>query len=155
MLPKSQSGLAIVRSYSYLYEADIAKALLEYEGIESWIFDEIQIRQQWHLGLALGGIKLAVSPEFAQQAQEILDQDFSDCLEGIPEQDLAASLEEICPKCGEVAQSEASTQRLPSPIQWLVSLFFLLLGLLVPRRRFTVKRECGSCGNEWSISSTR
>ena len=155
MIPKNQSGLAIVRSYSYLYEADIAKALLESEGIESWLLDEHQIRQRWHLGLALGGVKLAVSPEFASQAQELLDQDFSECLADIPEQGLAASSEEICPNCGEVAHSETSTRRFPGPIQWVVSLFFLCLGLLVPRRRFIVTRECGSCGTEWSISSTR
>ena len=155
MFPERQSGLSIVGRFLYLHEADLAKALLNSEGIESWLLDENQIRHRWHLGGALGGIKLAVAPESAERALDLLAQDFSEALQDIPEQSLPAHAEEICPRCGAAAIREVSTQRVPSAIQWLVSLFFLVLGALVPRRRFTVTRHCGGCGQEWSHSDRR
>jgi len=155
MLPERQSGLAIVGRFSYLHEADIAKALLESEGIESWLLDEHQIRHRWFLAGALGGVKVAVAPQFAEQAQALLSQDLSDSLGDLPEQTLPGHPEEHCPQCGATADFETSTQRLPGPFQWLVSFLFLLLGLLVPRRRFTITRRCGRCSHEWSRTTSR
>lgn len=147
---QTQSGLAIVGRYSYLHEADMAKALLDSEDIESWLLDEHQIRHRWHLGAALGGVKLAVTPELAERAAELLAQDFSGSLDSIAEQDLPGHADEICSSCGATARSESVEQRLPGPLQWLVSLSFFLLGTLVPRRRFQVTRHCEDCSHEWS-----
>jgi hypothetical protein len=150
MARNTQSGLAVVGRYSYLHEADLAKAFLESEGIRAWILDEHQIRHRWHLGAALGGVKLAVAPELRERARGLLSEDHSEDLADIPEQRLSPHIDEICQRCGATAEVEQTSQRLPGPIQWLVSLFFLLLGLLVPRRRFAVTRQCASCGNQWS-----
>src|ERR1700752_3956448 len=104
MLSRSQSGLSVVKSCFFLHEADLARALLDSYGIEAWILDEHQIRQQWHLAGALGGIKVAVAPEDAYRARQVLEEDYSDVVE-----ELAAETEappdadsdaDACPRCG-------------------------------------------------------
>ena len=155
MLAERQSGLAIVGRFSYLHEADLAKSLLESEGIEAWLLDENQIRHRWHLGGALGGVKVAVGPEFAGRALELLARDFSSELVDIPEQGLPAHPTEACPACGASTVHETSTQRAPGPLQWLISLSFLFLGALVPRRRFSVTRACANCSHEWTRRENR
>lgn len=147
---RRQSGLEVVGSFTYLHEADVAKALLDSEGIRAWIFDELQVQMRWHLSAALGGVKVAVSPSDAERARELLATDHSDALAEIAEQALPAHPAEACPHCGEPASGEARRQRLPGPLQWLVSLAFLPTGVLFPRRRFVTRRECAACGNHWS-----
>jgi len=150
-----QSGLSIVGRFAYLHEADLAKALLESEQIRSWLLDENQIRHRWHLGAALGGVKLAVAPNDAERAADLLSQDFSEAIAAIPEQGLAGHPDEVCPRCGSSRVSESSQQRWPGPLQWIASLLFLFLGALVPRRSFEVKRQCADCGCRWSQRETR
>lgn len=154
MLPTRQSGLAVVLSCYYLHEADVARALLESEGIEAWILDEHQIRQRWHLAGALGGVKLAVAPQDAARARQLLAEDRSSALGEIEEQVLPPHEDELCPRCG-AASATHERQRLPGPVQWATSLFFLLLGLLVPRRRVEVRSRCGSCGFHGSYDRSR
>ena len=60
MFPNRQSGLEIVGNFWYIHEAELAKALLQSEGIPAWVLDEHQIRMRWHLAAALGGVKVAV-----------------------------------------------------------------------------------------------
>ena len=155
MFTKNQSGLAVVGRFSFIHEADLAKALLESEGIDSWLLDEHQIRHRWHLGAALGGVKLAVAPEDGPRAVELLAEDRSASLADIEEQALPMHPTEACPRCGGVPNDEVTTQKLPGPIQWAVSLVFLVFGALVPRRRFTTTRHCGECGLDWSEQQTR
>ena len=155
MLTQRQSGLSVLRSYLYLHEADIAKALLDSYGIESFILDEHQIRQRWHLGVALGGVKLAVAPEHAYRARQVLDEDRSDALEDIEEQKLPAHEDELCPRCGGGETRARETRTFPGIFQWAASLFFLFLGVLAPRRRIRVSRECTACAYAWSVDETR
>ncbi len=155
MLTQRQSGLSVLRSYLYLHEADIAKALLDSYGIESFILDEHQIRQRWHLGVALGGVKLAVAPEHAYRARQVLEEDRSDALEDIEEQQLPPHEDELCPRCGGDKTRAREARTFPGPLQWAASLFFLFLGVLAPRRRIRVSRECAACDYAWSVDETR
>jgi hypothetical protein len=68
MFPKRQSGLEIVGNFYRASEALLAQSFLESEGIQAWVFDETQIRMQWHLAAALGGVKVAVRPGDAVRA---------------------------------------------------------------------------------------
>ena len=116
--------------------------------IDAWIFDEHQIRRNGisRDALPVSDVKVAVDPQQATRAREILLEDRSGALREIPEQDLPADHAESCPRCGVAASREATRQRFPGPIQWLVSLLFLVLGFVVPRRRFIVGRSCELVG---------
>ena len=155
MFPKHQSGLSVVSHYVHLYEADLAKGLLASEGVDAWILDEHQVRQQWHLAMALGGVKLAVAPEDLECARAILAEDRSDLLVELAEQAQPPHPDELCPRCGRAAISEHVSLRVPRPLQWLVMFVFLLPGALVPRRRLSTTSSCGGCGHAWAESVIR
>jgi len=144
-----------VGSYYYLHEADIARSLLDSYGIESWILDEHQIRQRWHLAGALGGVKVAVAPEKAYRARQILSEDYSDVLEDIPEAELPAHPDECCPRCGGIATRSVERRAWPTLIGWITSLFWLAFEVLAPRRRVDVQRICNACGHRWHRTETR
>jgi hypothetical protein len=70
--------LTTIASYSFPYEAQIAKAKLDSECIPAFIADEHTINMQWLFSNALGGIRLQVPEVFVQQAIELLAEDFSE-----------------------------------------------------------------------------
>jgi hypothetical protein len=74
----------IIARFDTMPEAHIAMGRLEAEGIEAWLADEHLVQTDWLYSIAVGGIKLQVSPEHAQRALEILNTDYSGELE--PEQ---------------------------------------------------------------------
>jgi DNA-directed RNA polymerase subunit M/transcription elongation factor TFIIS len=152
MHPRHQSGLAVVAAFLYAHEAHLAKALLESEGIEAWVLDEDQVRMQWHLAHALGGIKVAVAPEHLEQARAILREDHSESLRTIEEQTLPASTEESCPRCGQPAAHVSTERRLPRAWQWLSTIVFFLFGALAAHRRRTLHYSCGHCAHQWSAT---
>ena len=155
MLTRRQSGLAVVGSFVFLHEADVARALLESYGIECWLLDEIQVQQRWYLANALGGVKLAVAPAHAYRARELLGEDHSAALDEIPESELPAHPSEQCPQCGGGDTRVSERLRLPGPFGWLVSLGFLIVGFLVPRRRIEQSYSCSSCSHAWTTFETR
>jgi len=125
--------LTTIASYSFPYEAQIAKARLDSEGIPAFIADELTINMQWLYSNALGGVRLQVSEQFAEQALEILAQDHSDELEQLQGIDAIH-----CKSCG-------STNTEPHQIgkRWA---FLVFLGLDFPL--FPVKNtyRCKDCG---------
>lgn len=150
-----QSGLSVVGVFWYPHEAQLARALLESEGIPAWVLDEHQVQMRWHLAAALGGVKVAVAPSDEQRAGTLLARDHSDALAGIPEAQLPPAEEEQCPRCHGPGELLASTSQLPAPVQWLTTAFFLLVGALVPRRRVKIRYRCQACDHTWSTSHAR
>jgi hypothetical protein len=69
--------LKTIARYSFPYEAQIARAKLDSEGIPAYIADEHTINMQWFYSDALGGVKLQVPETYAQQALELLSEDLS------------------------------------------------------------------------------
>jgi hypothetical protein len=151
LFAKRQSGMEIVARFYHPYEADLARSLLESEGIHAWVFDDQQIRMRWHLAAALGGVKVAVSPVDAARARAVLAEDRSDLLRDIPEQQLPATPQELCVHCGSSSVSRTRIRVDPSMGQWMQTLAFLLsFGVLVPRRRVRIDHQCEACGRSWS-----
>jgi hypothetical protein len=151
-----QSGFEIVGTFLYPFQAELARTLLECEGIQAWIFDEHEIRMQWHLAGALGGVKVVVTPDHAPRAREILAEDRSAALTGIPELALPAGDREACPRCRSVATSHTRMPATSSALELLQALlFFFTLGLLVPRRTIRVRCSCNGCGHAWTVHEHR
>jgi len=68
--------LVTVRSYWNLLEAELARGALEAAGIESFLFDDNMVRMDWFNANAIGGVKLRVDPQNAEEANRILDENF-------------------------------------------------------------------------------
>ncbi|RRJ83003.1 DUF2007 domain-containing protein [Aestuariirhabdus litorea] len=69
--------LVTVARYSFPYEAQIARARLQAQGIEAYVADEHTINMQWLYSDALGGVKVQVVVEDLEQARSILAEDLS------------------------------------------------------------------------------
>ena len=63
-MPARQSGLAFVGSYMYPHEADVAKVLLESREVPAWVLDDLLLRTRCYLSNALGGVEVAVHPDY-------------------------------------------------------------------------------------------
>lgn len=130
--------LVTIASFSFPHEAHLAKAQLEAAGIPSFIADEHTINMQWLYSDAMGGVRLQVLAELADEAKEILSEPF----EILEEQDipLPPQTEETppgCPACG-AALGERRTDRRAAMISWLLLGLPFFLGRDI--------RRCTSCG---------
>jgi hypothetical protein len=75
--------LETVRTYWNLIEAELAKGLLDAEGIEAFLFDDNMIRMDYFQASALGGIKLRVDRKNLEEANLILNE--KEAAPGTPE----------------------------------------------------------------------
>lgn len=73
--------LRTIATYSFPYEAQIARAKLDSEGIPAFVADEQTINMQWLYSNAMGGVRLQVPEVFVQQALELLSEDSSEIVE--------------------------------------------------------------------------
>jgi Putative prokaryotic signal transducing protein len=132
--------LTTVATYSFPYEAQIARAKLDSEGIPAFVADEQTINMQWLYSNALGGVRLQVPKQFAQQASEILAEDYSEDL--VQEKGIDT---DHCQAC-----NSANTEPYQKGRRWA---FLVFLGLDFPL--FPVKNtvRCRACGHISNPSS--
>ena len=111
-------------------EAEIARGLLESEGLTPFLHSINHAWANWTYCMALGGIRLQVPHWEMKEALEILS---------LPE---VHHESDTCKSCG------SSDTRLVKA-EWLVSLFAVhLIGIPLP---FAIKnRKCCECGIQWS-----
>ena len=107
-------GYVVLNSYNTYIDAHIARGVLETEGITCWLNDENTITINPVLTNAVGGIKVMVMEEDAQQAIEILAR--------LKREQLAI----VCPKCGSTNTELVSTPRKAS--NWLTAIATFFLG---------------------------
>ena len=125
--------LATIATYSFPYEAHIAKARLDAEGIPAFVADEQTINMQWLYSNAMGGVRLQVPEQFVAQAAEILAEDHSEELE----QELGAD-SVSCEACG-----SDNTEPYQIGKRWA---FLVFLGLDFPLFPVKNTRRCKDCG---------
>lgn len=66
-------------------QAHIIRGILESHDIPCFVFDENHNNTAWHLGIAIGGVRLMVLSEHYESAQEILRDEMQRYKEQIPE----------------------------------------------------------------------
>ena len=121
-----------IATFSLPIEAQIARAKLDSEGIPAFVADEHTINAQWLYSNALGGVRLQVPDCFAEQANNILAQDYSELL--IAEQGIDSK---HCLYCGnEKLEPIKKTKR----IAFIVFFFF---NIPLP---FKTQFACLRCG---------
>jgi hypothetical protein len=69
----AEKTLVKLASFATVEEAHLAKNALEAEGIRVFVEDEASVGLFWHLGGAMGGIKLLVMDDDVPRAQRVLD----------------------------------------------------------------------------------
>jgi len=89
----------VVATFTYPWEAELARSLLVSEGVAAVLADANLVRLDWFVAQAVGGVKVLVVPEEAERAAEVLA-----ARESLPEIGLAteedAPGEPLCPGCG-------------------------------------------------------
>jgi Putative prokaryotic signal transducing protein len=134
-----------VETFTSPWEAQLARARLEAEGIESLVADEHLVRMDWFVSRAIGGVKLKVRQEDAERAAEALRP-----RDPLPEIHLVTEAEALCPRCPGCNSDNIVYER------WSRLAFFgtlLLFGfpLPVPRHRWI----CRHCGEAWREDDLR
>src|SRR5690606_2144556 len=69
------SELAVIATYSFPHEAQLARSKLEAFDIPAFVLDEHTINMHWLYSDALGGVKLAVPNTEVQLALELLQEE--------------------------------------------------------------------------------
>ena len=134
--------LVTIRTYSYPWEADHARAILEVEGVPAFVADNQLLRMNWLLSNAVGGVKLQVVESHAIEALEILSQ----IEEHRPQVEEDEEDKVICPNCGSSTTVVVRLGRRWSFLTWLL----VGVPLIWPLKR----QRCQDCGETWKPKKT-
>jgi hypothetical protein len=134
--------LVTIRQFRDLPEALLAKGSLESAGIECFLADENIVRLDWFISNFIGGIKLNVRAQDAENAQKLLDEPI---LEGLYVQGIGLYEQPRCPKCQSL---DVNFQELDRSIAYMSA--FLRVPIPVQRTGW----RCHACDAEWEDEST-
>ncbi|MEP7012859.1 MAG: DUF2007 domain-containing protein [Acidobacteriota bacterium] len=131
--------LQIVETFANPWEAELARARLEGEGLHAVVADLHLIGMDWMLSSAIGGVKLKVPIEEVERAKELLGKQSP-----ISELRLVTAEDETqarCPSC----RSEDLYRQSWSREGFFLGAIFLGFPFPVLRRRWV----CRNCGAVW------
>jgi len=136
-----------IANFADLASAQLARSLLEAEGIPAAIPDEHLAGIDWRLGTAIQGIRVQVEPENAEEAKQLLariDVDFD-----LPEHPSieADSAEEQCPQCGSDRIGPAPWKRRLKAATLLFPPLIFFWPLLSAGEK---ESYCSSCKHSWT-----
>ena len=137
------SKFVTVGAYNNPLEAHLAKGRLEVEGIPAHLAHEHHVWANWVYSQALGGVKVQVSTEYAENAVKVLEAH----AKGEYEESLGEVVSGIdgnsCPECG----SGNFQSKFPVGMLILVLLTLGLVSIIFPPRR--ENHTCTQCGCKW------
>ncbi len=129
--------LVPIRRFRDLPEALLAKGCIESAGIECYLRDDNMVRLDWFISNFIGGIKLVVRPEDAENARRLLDEPI---LEGMYVHGVGLYEQPRCPMCQSL---DVNFRELDRPIAYLSA--FLSVPIPVQRKAW----KCHACDAEW------
>lgn len=132
-----QRNLVMLRHFRDLPEALMAKGSLDSAGVESFLADDNMIRMDWFISNLLGGIKLLVDAEDAEDARTVLSQPIPESLE------IEGVGEYAQPRCPSCQSLDVSFEELNKKVAYPSA----YLGLPIPLHRKAWR--CDACGHEW------
>ena len=140
MLKLPMNDFVTIATYDSYIDANFDKHKLEERGILCYLADENAVVNQWVLSNAIGGIKLRVPGNNAQNALTVLEEKMA----SIPADFLIEPNEPTrdCPKC---SSNNTTTEKYSKTI---AGFSWLLLGFPVPARLHNSHR-CFYCGHVW------
>lgn len=141
--------LVTISKFLSLGEAKLAQGKLVSAGISAFVCDENMHAMNWHMGMALGGIRLQVPDSQVVRALEVLDdfepqEDASQLSDYEPDED--GELEEVacCPECESLEIREVPSTGPRQIMLWAAAIPF-------PESPApTIRRwRCLMCGYQW------
>lgn len=132
-------SLETVATFTFPWEAQLAKAALESEGIEATIADENLIRLYWAISNAIGGVKVQVRADDLERARELLAN-----REPLSELYLVKDDDEASRRCPECRSENVEFERW-SRRGFIGSWILLGVPVPIPSRRWI----CRNCGHAW------
>ncbi len=137
--------LVTISKFVSLGEAKLAQGKLVSAGISAFVCDENMHAMNWHMGMALGGIRLQVPDSQVVRALEVLDDFDPDEAEGLQFED-DDEIEEVacCPECESLEIREVAPG---NPRQ--ITLWSSAIPLPEPPTQTTRRWKCLMCGYEW------
>jgi hypothetical protein len=135
--------LVTVARFTGPIEAHLAKGRLETEGIPTFIAHEHHIWAIWMYSDALGGIKLMVPHDKAEEARTILASHINGEYEAALKEVFPDVVEDKCPTCG-----STQFERTAAGTQLLLAILTLgFIGIIFPLTKDN--RRCLNCGTKW------
>ena len=132
--------LVTVGAYSMPWQADIARATLEAEDIPAFLADANMVSMNWLYSNAIGGIRVEVPEEFAEQAIKVLSSQ-SESIDDLPAEEEDAI---ICPKCGKKNVTIVREGRRWAFLSWLLVGF----PMFYPPKKY----QCVDCSKTWKCN---
>jgi hypothetical protein len=139
--------MVTISKFFTLGEAKLAQGKLVCAGISAFVCDENMHALNWHIGMALGGIRLQVPDSQVVRALEVLD-DFEpeEPGAGPGEDDDEDEMEEIacCPECESLEIREIASANPRQIALWSAAIPFPESPAEIARRW-----KCLMCGYQW------
>ena len=132
-------NLVILRRFRDMPDALLAWSILDSTGMESFLIDEITARMDWLWSNLLGGVKICVRSEDAEDAVQILKLE-------IPEKFNVEGFGDFeQPRCPQCRSLNISYESFNKPATYACT-FFLKLPITIGRPRW----KCQSCNHVWN-----
>jgi len=139
--------LVTISKFISLGEAKLAQGKLVSAGISAFVCDENMHALNWHIGMALGGIRLQVPDSQVVRALEVLD-DFEPEESGVQQlgEDDEDETEEVacCPECESLEIREVTAS---NPRQ--ITLWSAAIPFPEPQAETVRHWKCLMCGYHW------
>jgi hypothetical protein len=129
--------MVTIAKFRDLPEALLAQGNLNSSGIETVLLDDNLVRLDWLWSNAVGGIKLQVKAEDADEATELLNQPIPEMFE------FGGAADYRQPECPKCKSRDVTFQEIYKPVAY----GSLWVGIPLPVHRKAWK--CRACGNEW------
>ena len=140
--------LVTISKFLSLGEAKLAQGKLVSAGVSAFVCDENMHAMNWHMGMALGGIRLQVPDSQVVRALEILDDFEPDPGESVEvhHEDDDEEMEEVacCPECESLEIRDVSSTAPRQIMLWSAAIPFPEQPTLFERRW-----KCLMCGYQW------
>jgi hypothetical protein len=142
--------LVTISKFLSLGEAKLAQGKLVCAGISAFVCDENMHAMNWHMGMALGGIRLQVPDSQVVRALEVLDDFEPDGSEASaldsPDGEEDGDMEEVacCPECESLEIREVPSSSPRQIMLWSAAIPFPEAPAQTSRRW-----RCLMCGYQW------
>jgi hypothetical protein len=131
-------GFVILRRFRDMPDALLAWSILDSAGLESFLFDEITVRMDWLWSNLLGGVRICVKAEDAEEGDQILKLGI---LERFNVEGVGEFEQPRCPQCWSL---DISYEDLNKPVAYACT-FLFYLPIPIHRQRW----KCQTCGYIW------